>query len=84
MKSKGHYAEVALGVATEKLFHYRIPPSLQESVTLGRKVLVPLGRRFVIGYIVGLAEEAPDIALKDIQEVFQEEPPLDRHLLELT
>ncbi len=84
MKSKGHYAEVALGMATDKLFHYRIPPSLQGSVTLGRRVLVPLGRRFVVGYIVGLAEEAPDIALKDIQEVFQEEPPLDRHLLELT
>lgn len=84
MTSKGHYAEVALGVATEKLFHYRIPPSLQEAVTLGRRVLVPLGRRFVIGYIVGLSEEAPGIALKDIQETFEEEPPLDRDLLELT
>jgi primosomal protein N' (replication factor Y) (superfamily II helicase) len=78
------YAEVALGVATPKLFHYRIPPSLEEAVTLGRRVLVPLGRRFVVGYVVGLTEEAPPMVLKDIQEAFEDEPPLDPHLIELT
>jgi primosomal protein N' (replication factor Y) len=84
MTDKGHYAEVALGMATEKLFHYRVPPSLVEAIAVGKRVLVPLGRRFVIGYVVRLSEDAPDIALKEIQEVVGEEPPLDPHLMELT
>jgi len=84
MENREQYAQVAVSLAADKLFFYRIPPSLQEAISLGRRVLVPLGRRLVIGHIVGLTEKSPSIPLKEIQEVLGEEPSLDAHLLALT
>ena len=84
MADPERYVEVAVGAATDKLFSYKVPPSLQDEISLGKCVLVPLGRRFVIGYIVGMPGEPPDIPLKEIQAVLGEGPSLDAHLLKVT
>ncbi|MDH7500508.1 MAG: primosomal protein N', partial [candidate division NC10 bacterium] len=84
MANPEQYAQVAVSLAAEKLFLYRIPPSLQNAISLGRRVLVPLGQRLVIGHVVGLTSEVPSLPLKEIQEVLEEEPFLDAHLLALT
>jgi primosomal protein N' (replication factor Y) len=84
MTAEERFAEVALGVAADQLFLYRIPPSLESEICRGTKVLVPLGRRLAVGYVVGLPQEVPSIPLKDIQEILGEGPFLDAHLLELT
>ena len=84
MTAEERFAEVALGVAADQLFLYRIPPSLESNISRGTKVLVPLGRRLAVGYVVGLPSEVPSIPLRDIQEILGEGPFLDAHLLELT
>ncbi|MEE8282875.1 MAG: primosomal protein N' [candidate division NC10 bacterium] len=78
------YAEVALPLAIDKTLTYAVPSHLQEVAAPGKRVLVPLGTRVVSGYLVRLLERADIQKLKDIQDVLDPEPLLDRRLLELT
>ena len=48
------YCEVALPVPLRSTFTYAVPASLNGQSLIGRRVVVPFGRRAMIG--VGLAE----------------------------
>ncbi len=81
-------AEVVVGLAIDKTFHYSIPPSLKEKISVGKRVWVPFGQKRLVGYVVGLpgvTSEAPGAySLKDIEEVIDEKPILDDGMLKLT
>ena len=68
------YARVALDVPLPGLFDYRCPPNL----VAGQRVIVPFGRRHLVGVVICLAEE-PSIAAeqcRDITVVLNDLPPL--------
>ncbi|HCP45476.1 MAG TPA: hypothetical protein DIU15_05515, partial [Deltaproteobacteria bacterium] len=74
-------AEVAVPVAAPGSFHYRIPESLHERLTVGHAVTVPFGRRRLTGYVldVDLARDLGDVDdvprdLKSIVGVDIEQP----------
>ncbi len=78
------YAEVALPLAIDKTLTYAVPFHLRAVAAPGKRVIVPLGARVVSGYLVHLPDRVDIQNLREIQDVLDPEPLLDRHLLELT
>jgi primosomal protein N' (replication factor Y) len=73
------YGEVAITLPLEKTFHYAIPPQFQPLCEVGKRVLVPFGKRAVTGYILEISSHLPpDITGKDIKEIIDclDETPL--------
>jgi len=82
--SNSAIAEIALGLPVDKLFHYRIPSQLKDSISRGKRVWVPFRDARKVGYVVGLTDN-PDVKdPKPVLEVIDSEPILDANMLELT
>ena len=71
---KRRVAEVAIDLPIPKTLHYLIPESLWGRVTAGTRVVVPVGKRKVVGHVVDLLTESPVQRLKEILEVPDEVP----------
>ncbi len=55
------FGDVIIDLSVDSLdrtFQYRIPPELEDSLTLGSRVVVPFGAQTKNGYLVGLSAEA--------------------------
>ena len=80
------YAEVAVnapvrhpgpraeGTDTGGTFHYLIPERLQRRVQVGQMVWVPFGRRRLPGIVTGLADSAPAVEIKEIEDLASDGP----------
>ena len=77
------YADVALPVAIEKTFTYLIPPELQESAMVGTRAIVPFGRKYTTGLIVGLPSASAISSLKPIKDILDPAPVVSDELLRL-
>src|SRR5215468_687568 len=77
-------AQVVVELPLETPLDYRIPPDLGAGCRIGQRVLVPLGKRQVLGYIVGLADTSTVTDLKELTEVLDDTPLLTPALLQLT
>ena len=78
------YCEVAVPVPLRSTFTYAVPASLESEALIGRRVVVPFGKRAMVG--VGLAESEPprDVArVKEIAELMDSLPALPSKLIEL-
>ncbi len=56
------YAQIVLDITTRALdgaFTYAVPPSMEGEVVVGATVLVTFAHRAAVGYVMGIAEEAP-------------------------
>ena len=78
------FAKVAIALPIDRLFHYRIPDNLSGEIAVGKRVFVPFTNRRVVGYIVGLSDEAEVKEVKDIESVIDREPILSDEMLKLT
>ena len=72
------FAEVLLPVPIHKLFTYRVPQSLQESVQVGQRVIVQFGERKILTGVIGKLHNQPpkEYEAKYILELLDEEPVL--------
>jgi primosomal protein N' (replication factor Y) len=77
------FGQVALPLPLEHPYTYRIPEPLADRVVPGARVVVPVGRRELIGIVTGLADQAPPRELRDILAAPDVEPALTAPLLEL-
>ena len=67
--------EVAVPLPVHGLFTYRVPPELRNSVSAGKRVLVPFGGRRVTGYVMGFTGRTPKVArIKSILDILDEVP----------
>ena len=57
-----------------KTFYYQAPESLKESIEIGKRVLVPLGKRRITGYVLGFHAEVDIEDVKDIIDVLDDLP----------
>jgi primosomal protein N' (replication factor Y) len=83
MSNKMHIVRVALDVPLSILFDYLFSVDLQ--IEIGQRVLVPFGRKLVVGIALELAESsnwAPE-RIKPVVKVFDDVPPLSAELLTL-
>lgn len=75
------YADVALPVNIDRAFTYIVPPELQGSATIGTRAVVPFGRKYLTGLIVGLPQESSLSGLKLIRDVIDPAPVVSEELL---
>src|SRR5277367_809845 len=78
------YCEVALPVPLRSTFTYAVPASLDGEPLVGRRVVVPFGRRSMIGLCLSESDRPPEIArVKEIAQMMDSVPALPPKLLEL-
>jgi primosomal protein N' (replication factor Y) (superfamily II helicase) len=78
------YCEVALPVPLRSTFTYAVPASLDGEPIVGRRVVVPFGRRSLIGVCLFESDRPPDIPrVKEIAQMMDSVPALPPKLLEL-
>ncbi|MFA5072951.1 MAG: primosomal protein N' [Nitrospirota bacterium] len=70
-------ADIAVGVAVQKTFHYSIPQHLRDYLKLGSRVLVPFGSRKLPGTIIGFPQQSTKAGLKSILEILEHPIPPD-------
>jgi primosomal protein N' (replication factor Y) len=79
------HAEVGVPLPVDKTFHYTIPHSLQPLCAVGKRVLVPFGKRIVTGYVLsigGMSRSVNNKNIKEILDVLDETPLFDEDMLE--
>ncbi len=88
--SAPHYAEVAVPVHVFQTFIYRLKLWMRSDACVGSRILVPLGRTGVTGYIVALHQELnPNASLaesdiKDAENLLDSVPVCTPEVLEIT
>jgi primosomal protein N' (replication factor Y) (superfamily II helicase) len=84
---EARYAEVAVPLHVFQAFTYRLNPEQSAVASIGARLVVPLGRNLVTGYIVALLEELPDnlveVDIKDAQELIDSSPICTPEILQL-
>ncbi len=58
-----------------------MPPALRDRIRLGHRVVVPLGRRRLLGYVVRLGAGSAHADLREVEALYDEEPLLPDHLV---
>ena len=74
MNSDTGYIEVAVAIPVFQTFTYSAPESLADYVTVGKRVLVPFGRRRVTGYVLGPGRDIDHKEVKSVLDVLDEQP----------
>lgn len=88
--AEANYAEVALPVHVFQTFTYRLPDGLKNLAQPGMRVIVPLGRRLITGYIVQLRASLPagttitSAELKEVRELSDAAPLITAEMLQVT
>ena len=78
------YCEVALPVPLRSTFTYAVPESFDGEPLVGRRVVVPFGKRAIVGVALAERDSAPDAArIKALTEVIDSLPALPPKLIEL-
>jgi primosomal protein N' (replication factor Y) (superfamily II helicase) len=84
---KTSYAEVAVPLHVFQTFTYRLTPEQTGQAEVGARLVVPLGRSVVTGYIVGLLDEPTaellETDIKDAKELLDETPVCGPEILQL-
>ena len=77
-------AKVAVELPLDDPLDYRIPIALQPHCAVGQRVMVPVGRRELLGYIVDLTFHSSVSGLKSLSEILDDTPLVSPDLLRLT
>ncbi|MDP8215960.1 MAG: primosomal protein N' [Candidatus Kaelpia imicola] len=75
---------VVFGLAVDRVFSYSLPPDISK-VEIGSRVKAPFRNSIRVGYIVGIDESGKSFpGLKDIVELLDDKPFLNREMLQLS
>ena len=76
-------AKVAVEIALDREFDYRIPERLQGEIKIGSQVVVPFGKTEVRGYVIGLSDSSPVKDLKEIRDRVGQKPLIGENIMSL-
>ena len=69
------FAEVLLPIPVPGTFTYRVPYDLNGVIRVGQRVVVQFGKTKILsGIVVSLTEKVPDVEVKYLTDIFDEEP----------
>ncbi len=74
MKTNSADIEVAIALPIDGTFTYSVPEHLFPFISVGKRVLVPFGRRRITGYVLGPGENADGYENKLILDIPDETP----------
>ena len=73
------FVRVAIPIPSEKAFTYAVPEPFIPAVAVGKRALVPFGKRRVTGFIIEIMHEAAcDQTVKEVLDLPDPEPLFDR------
>lgn len=84
------YAEVAIPLHVSQTFVYRLPELMRELVSVGARVVVPLGRSVTTGFVVALHDTLPSNTklseqdIKNVEQVLDLEPLVTPEVIQIT
>jgi primosomal protein N' (replication factor Y) len=78
-------AEIAPAIPSSRIYSFAVPESMEDSLVMGLRVLVPMGRRgrLVQGFVVGLDRRIWDDTLRPIDSLVDDVSYLTPDLIEL-
>ncbi|MGZ3596357.1 MAG: primosomal protein N' [Syntrophales bacterium] len=68
------FVTVAVNIPSEKTFSYSVPEALQQEIAIGKRVLVPFGKRRLTAYIIEVSQLTYIEDVKEIIEILDTEP----------
>ena len=74
MRLHTEYIEVAVALPVFQAFTYRVPESMANFAAIGKRVLIPFGRRRVTGYVLGPSLEVENREIKAVLDILDEQP----------
>lgn len=77
------FVKIALPIPSPKTFTYAVPSELVPLAAVGKRVLVPFGKKRLSGWIIEILSETPDRIVKEIMDLPDAEPLFDREDLVL-
>jgi primosomal protein N' (replication factor Y) (superfamily II helicase) len=77
------FADIAVPTVPRDTLTYGVPEGLRGGLETGMRVVIPLGRRLLMGFVIRVHEHAPDFAVKAVQQVLDAEPVITHDVLEL-
>jgi primosomal protein N' (replication factor Y) len=80
----GNFARIIIPSPLKEPLTYCVPEKLRDLVTIGMRVLIPLGKRKVSGIVFELTPETSLDETKDVLAVLDERPIVDQLLLNLS
>jgi len=78
------YANVVLGLPIEGPFDYLVRPELEKIISIGARVWVNFRNKREVAYVVGLSNKTRIKKIKEIINVIDQEPVLNKEMLLLT
>ncbi len=79
----GEFVRVAIPSLLKQPLIYAVPPDLRKQISVGARVLVPLGKRKVTGIVFELLAATSVPKTKEISAILDDRPVFDSRLLEL-
>jgi primosomal protein N' (replication factor Y) len=67
-------AAIAVNIPSAKTFTYFVPEEMEEALAVGKRVLVPFGKRKVTGYVTEIKDLSEREGLKEIIEILDKNP----------
>ncbi|MFQ5901688.1 MAG: primosomal protein N' [Thermodesulfobacteriota bacterium] len=91
MSKKNHFVEVAVDLPIDTPLYYKIPKELIHNIDKGKRVVIPLGKRRGVGYVIDFPSLTSSAAIngikiekiKNIISILDESPLFDDHQLAL-
>ncbi|MBN1499956.1 MAG: primosomal protein N' [Spirochaetes bacterium] len=76
------YAEICMGLPVEDAFTYLIPEDM--NAVPGVRVIVPFGRKKMIGYVISVHSDTPEFKCREIISLLDDEPVFDDRLVNIS
>jgi primosomal protein N' (replication factor Y) len=83
-KQPGKFARIVIPSPLKEPLIYKVPEALCEHVMVGKRVLIPLGKRKVTGVVLELLSESSIPETREILAELDERPILEATLLQLS
>ena len=85
MEKRPRLVQVAVDAPVRSTLTYILPDSLYEDARTGVRVIAPLGRRMVTGYLIDFPEtsELSNQSLKQVESIIDKQPLFDGPMLEM-
>lgn len=68
------FTDVAINIPSKKTFTYHVPRKMEKFLIIGKRVLVPFGKRRLTGYVTDISERTEREDIKDIIDILDAEP----------
>lgn len=78
------YVDLALPIAIDQLFTYKVPPELLNHIKIGVRAVAPFGKKTITGFIVNIKDKSDIANLKFISDILETEPLLSDEMIKLT